>query len=40
MTETYRKALADIDRAVAAVSDTVIEMSAGQRIVHKGVLPE
>ena len=40
VTETYRKALADIDRAVAAVSDTVIEMSAGQRIVHKGVLPE
>ena len=40
VTETYRRGLADMDRAVAAVSDTVIEVSAGQVIVHKGVLPE
>ena len=39
ITETYRKALADIDRALAAVSDTVIEVSAGQVILHKGELP-
>ena len=38
ITETYRKALADIDRALAAVSDTVIEVSAGQVILHKGEL--
>ena len=39
ITETYRKALADIDRALAAVSDTVIEVSSGQVILHKGELP-
>ena len=39
VTETYRKALADIDRSLAAVSDTVIEVSAGRVITHKGVLP-
>ena len=40
ITETYRKGLADMDRAMAAVSDTVIEVSAGQVIVHKGVMPQ
>lgn len=35
-TETYRKCLADIDRRLTAVCDTVIEVSAGQQIVHKG----
>ena len=38
VTETYRKCLADIDRKLAEISDTVIEMSAGQKIVHKGEL--
>lgn len=38
-TETYRRCLADIDRSLARVCDTVIEVSAGNNIVHKGVLP-
>ena len=38
ITETYRRGLADMDRSLAAVSDIVIEVSAGQVIVHKGVL--
>lgn len=38
-TEVYRKCLADIDRRLAQVSDVVVEVSAGQRILHKGVLP-
>ena len=37
-TEMYRKCLADIDRRLAKVCDTVIEVSAGQYIVHKGEL--
>ena len=37
-TETYRKCLADIDRRLAAVCDTVIEVSAGQPIIYKGDL--
>jgi adenosylcobinamide kinase/adenosylcobinamide-phosphate guanylyltransferase len=37
-TEMYRKCLADIDRRLAAVCDTVIEVSAGQFIIHKGDL--
>lgn len=40
VTETYRRGLADLDRALAAVSNTVIEVSAGQVIVHKGVMPQ
>ena len=39
-TETYRRCLAGIDRRLAAVCDTVIEFSAGQLTIHKGVLPE
>lgn len=39
-TESYRKALARIDRRLAQVCDTVIEVVAGQMIVHKGGLPE
>ena len=35
-TEAYRKALAGIDRQLAAVSDVVLELSAGSIIVHKG----
>ena len=39
-TEQYRKRLADADRRLAQVCDTVIEVSAGQAIVHKGVMPK
>lgn len=38
-TECYRSFLADIDRQLARLCDTVIEVSAGQAIVHKGGLP-
>ena len=37
-TECYRKLLADIDRRLAKVCDTVVEVSAGQYVVHKGDL--
>jgi len=37
-TEHYRKCLADIDRRLAQVCDTVVEVSEGQYIVHKGEL--
>ena len=37
-TEMYRKCLADIDRRLAKVCDSVIEVSAGQFIIHKGDL--
>ena len=37
-TEQYRKCLADIDRRLANVCDVVIEVSAGQMIIHKGEL--
>ena len=37
-TEMYRKCLASIDRRLAEVCDTVIELSAGQPIIHKGEL--
>ena len=37
-TEQYRKCLADIDRRLAKVCDTVIEVSAGQFTIHKGDL--
>lgn len=35
-TEMYRQCLAAIDRQLAAVCDAVIEVTAGQSIVHKG----
>ena len=35
-TEMYRRCLAAIDRRLAKVCDTVIEVSAGQPIIHKG----
>ena len=38
-TEHYRKALADADRRLARACDTVLEVNAGQVIVHKGGLP-
>jgi len=37
-TERYRKCLADIDRRLAQVCDTVVEVAAGRYIVHKGEL--
>ena len=37
-TACYRKCLADIDRHLAKVCDTVVEVSAGQAIIHKGEL--
>ena len=37
-TERYRKCLADIDRRLAQICDTVVEVSAGQYTVHKGEL--
>ena len=37
-TEMYRKCLADIDHRLAKVCDTVIEVSAGQFVIHKGDL--
>ena len=39
MTEQYRRALAGLDRMLARECDTVVELAAGQRIVHKGGLP-
>ena len=38
-TEAYRKALADADRRLAKLCDTVVEVYAGQYFVHKGELP-
>ena len=38
-TEMYRKNLASIDRRLTAACDTVIEVTAGHAIVHKGDLP-
>ena len=38
-TEAYRRGLATIDRRLAAACDNVIEVVAGQFIVHKGALP-
>lgn len=37
-TERYRKCLADIDRRLARVCDTVVEVTAHQYTVHKGDL--
>lgn len=39
LTEAYRRGLAAIDRRLAACCDNVIEVVAGQYVVHKGVLP-
>ena len=38
-TESYRRGLAYIDRELARVSDVVIEVCAGNYVVHKGELP-
>lgn len=39
VTESYRRALASVDRMLARECDTVVELAAGRRIVHKGGLP-
>lgn len=39
-TEAFRKGLARLDRALARTADTVIEVSAGNLILLKGVLPQ
>ena len=38
-TEVFRRSLARIDRALAAVCDVVIEAAAGNFTLHKGELP-
>ncbi len=38
-TEAYRRALAQCDRTLARLSDTVAEVCLGQTIVYKGSLP-
>ena len=38
-TENYRKDLASLDRLLAELSDTVIEMTAGNPVVRKGRMP-
>lgn len=40
LTEDYRRGLALLDRTLAALADTVIEVSAGNLILHKGELPQ
>ena len=35
-TEAYRRCLAGVDRALAAISDVVLEVYSGQVTVHKG----
>ena len=37
-TEQYRRCLANADRALAAVCDAVVEVTAGQYVIHKGEL--
>lgn len=39
VTEAYRRCLAHIDRTLAKVCDTVIEVAFGNLIIHKGELP-
>jgi len=39
LTECYRRGLALLDRTLASVCDTVIEVSADNLILHKGGLP-
>ena len=39
VTEVYRRCLAAADRRIAAISDVVIEVSAGNHIFHKGGWP-
>lgn len=38
-TQAYRRALADIDRRLTALCDTVVEVTAGEYVIYKGALP-
>ena len=40
VTETYRRGLAQLDRRMAAISDTVLEVCGGNIVVHKGEMPK
>ena len=40
VTETFRRGLAQIDRALAAACGTVVEIASGVPVIHKGRLPE
>ena len=40
VTEAYRRSLAALNRALAEECDTVIELCAGQPVIHKGGFPE
>ena len=40
VTENYRRGLAKLDRYLASRADTVIEVSAGNLIFHKGGIPK
>ncbi len=40
VTETYRCGLAQLDRFLAGIADTVIECSGGCTVLYKGELPE
>ena len=40
VTENYRRGLAKLDRYLASRADTVIEVSAGNLIFHKGEIPK
>lgn len=40
VTEKYRRGLAKLDRYLASRADTVIEVSAGNLIFHKGEIPK
>lgn len=40
VTEVYRRCLAGIDRKLAKISDTVLEVNAGNITVYKGEMPQ
>ena len=39
VTDQYRRGLARLDRRMAAISDTVLEVCGGNILVHKGEMP-
>lgn len=39
VTEQYRKGLALVDRTLAKACDTVVEVTGGNLVIHKGALP-
>lgn len=40
VTDVYRRGLAQVDRTLAALCDTVIEVTASSCVIHKGAMPE